>query len=105
MNTVGRILRAIREARCLSHEQVARRMGCKNVQKVSRKLRVAEVTGVIKDDMLMGVLEVLDVDLATFEEMTETLYVTGQEPPVPPRSVNCQSSQESACEDSENTGK
>lgn len=84
MNPIGRILRAVREARCLSREQVARRLGYGSTRKGVQKLIVIEATGVVKTDVLMNLLEVLELDLATFEDMTEQLYLTGHQPPVPP---------------------
>ncbi len=84
MNPIGRILLAVREARCLSREAVARRLGYGSVRKGVQKLIVIEITGVVKADVLMNLLEVLALDLATFEDLTEQLYLTGRQPPVPP---------------------
>jgi len=83
MNTVGRVLKAIREARCLSLPQLAQAIGYRNLQKGVRKLMIAEATGKIEDDVLVSVLEVVGVDPFTFDEMTETLYLTGVMPPLP----------------------
>ncbi len=84
MNPVGCILLAVREARCLSREAVARRLGYGSVRKGVQRLAVIEITGVVKADVLMNLLDVLALDLATFEDMTEQLYLTGHQPPVPP---------------------
>lgn len=104
MNPIGRILRAVREARCLSREEVARRLGYGSLRKGVHRLTVIEITGQVKTDTLMNLLEVLALDLATFEDMCEQLYLTGRQPPMPPGSVNCQSSPESHPADPENAG-
>lgn len=83
MNPIGRIVLAVREARGLSREAVARRLGYGSVRKAMQKLAIIEITGVVKTDVLMNLLDVLALDLATFEDMCEQLYLTGQQPPVP----------------------
>ncbi|MCE9566845.1 MAG: helix-turn-helix domain-containing protein [Planctomycetes bacterium] len=83
MNHIGRILRAVREARGLTREVVAYRLGYGSVRKGTHKLAVIEATGKVKSDLLVNLLEVLALDLATFEDLAECLYLTGRFPPIP----------------------
>ncbi|MCE9566997.1 MAG: hypothetical protein K8U57_33765 [Planctomycetes bacterium] len=87
MNHIGRILRAVREARGLSRQQVARRLGYGSVRKGVRRLALIEATGAVKSDLLVMLLEVLQLDLACFEDMAECLYLSGRFPPIPPVAV------------------
>ena len=84
---------------------MARRLGYGSTRKGVQRLAVIEITGVVKSDVLMNLLEVLALDLATFEDLCERLYLTGHQPPLPPGTVNCQSAPEPASETTENTGR
>ncbi len=83
MEYIGRVLRAVREARGLSRQQVARRLGYGSVRKGVNRLAVIEATGQVKCDLLTNLLDVLNLDLATFEDLAECLYLTGCQPAIP----------------------
>lgn len=87
MRHIGRILRAVREARGLSPEAVAGHLGYGSDRKARHRLAVIEGTGRVKDEVLVRLLEVLSLDPATFEDLTESLYLTGRMPPIPPTTV------------------
>ncbi len=83
MEYVGRLLRAVREARGLSRQEVARRLGYGSPRKGIHRIAVIELTGRIKSDLLVNLLELLSLDLATFEDLAECLYLTGCQPAIP----------------------
>ncbi len=83
MEYIGRVLQAVREARCLSREAVAGRLRYGCVRKGIQRLTIIEATGRVKSDLLVNLLEVLSLDLLAFEDMAEQLYLTGRMPPIP----------------------
>jgi transcriptional regulator with XRE-family HTH domain len=73
MKLLGPLLRALREARGLSFEEVARRLRYRDLRKGVRRLKTVEATGQVKNDLLLRLLEVLGIDLADFEDILDRL--------------------------------
>ncbi|MBY0230909.1 MAG: helix-turn-helix transcriptional regulator [Gemmataceae bacterium] len=62
MMQLARLIREAREARGLDAEQVAVRMGYRDILKGRRKIMTAEATGVVPEETLVRLAEVLDLD-------------------------------------------
>lgn len=71
MIAVGQILRATRLARNLSLREVASRLGYTDVDRGIRRLVLVEATGLIREDLLVRLLEVLGLDLCEFLEAVD----------------------------------
>lgn len=71
MIAVGQILRPARLVRGLSLREVAARLGYSDVDRGIRRLSLVEATGLIREDLLARLLEVLGLDLVEFESAVE----------------------------------
>jgi hypothetical protein len=91
MKMLGQLLRQSREGQGLGLEQVACCLGYRNVAKGVRKLKVIEATGVVCDETLVRLADVLGIDWAGLEEIICDLHhdadearsVKGHSSPVP----------------------
>jgi hypothetical protein len=79
MKILGQLLRQAREANCMGLEQVARKLGYKNVVKGVRKLKVVEATGTVNDEILVRLADTLGIDWALLEDVIECLHHTAQD--------------------------
>jgi len=73
MKILGQLLRQAREANNMKRGDVAHKLGYRNVGKGVRKLTVIEFTGVVNDETLVRLADVLGIDWATLEEVIECL--------------------------------
>lgn len=91
MVPLGQLLRQAREANQMGLEQVARKLGYRNVVKGVRKLTVIEATGTVSDETLVRLADVLGIDWALLEDVLDGLRhdtnngesVKGQSLPIP----------------------
>ncbi|MEO2091950.1 MAG: hypothetical protein ABGY75_21055 [Gemmataceae bacterium] len=79
MKILGQLLRQAREANRMGLEQVARKLGYRNVAKGVRKLKVIEATGTVNDEILVRLADVLGIDWALLEDVIECLQHTAQD--------------------------
>ena len=79
MQPLGQLLRQAREANRMGLEQVARKLGYKNAAKGVRKLKVIEATGIVSDESLVRLADVLGLDWALLEDVIECLRQDAQE--------------------------
>ncbi len=68
---LGTFFRQHRLKHSLSLGQLAGLIGYKNVSKGANKITRFEATGVVKEDLLIALAEVLGIDLAQIEELAE----------------------------------
>lgn len=79
MKLLGQLLRQAREANRMEPEQVARKVGYKNVRKGVRKLKVIEATGVVNDETLVRLADALGIDWGLLEDVLDCLRRDAQE--------------------------
>lgn len=79
MKMLGQLLRQAREANCMGPEQVARKVGYKNVRKGVRKLKVIEATGMVNDETLVRLADALGLDWGLLEDVLDCLRRDAQE--------------------------
>lgn len=79
MVLLGQLLRQAREANHMGLEQVACKLGYKNVAKGVRKLKVIEATGSVRDETIVRLADVLGIDWAMLEDVIECLHHTAQD--------------------------
>jgi transcriptional regulator with XRE-family HTH domain len=77
---LGQLLRQARQGQGLGLEQVACRLGYRNVTKGVRKLKVIEATGTVSDDLLVKLAEVLGIDWVVLEEVIDCLRQVSELP-------------------------
>ena len=80
MVLLGQLLRQAREANRMGLEQVARKLGYRNVAKGVRKLKVIEATGNVNDEILVRLADTLGIDWALLEDVIECLRQTSETP-------------------------
>ena len=68
---LGTFFRQQRLQQGLTLGQLARLVGYKNIGKGANKITRFEATGVVKEDLLIALAEVLGIDLAQIEELME----------------------------------
>jgi ribosome-binding protein aMBF1 (putative translation factor) len=69
MKNIGQLLREARQANGLNLEQVASRIGYRNTKKGVHKLMAIEATGVVRDETLVRLVEVLQLDWCEVQDM------------------------------------
>lgn len=79
MKMLGQLLRQAREANNMTQEQVARKLGYKNIIKGVRKLTVIEATGIVNDEILVRLADTLGIDWALLEDVIECLRRDAQD--------------------------
>lgn len=79
MKLLGQLLRQAREANRMGPEQVARKVGYRNIRKGVRKLKVIEATGVVPDETLVRLADALGLDWALLEDVLDCLRLDAQE--------------------------
>jgi transcriptional regulator with XRE-family HTH domain len=69
MKAWGELLRSRRELQGMTVEDMARLLGYRDVKKGMRRVLTVEATGVVREDLLLKMAEVLGLDWADLEEV------------------------------------